>query len=450
MAMPALGATLSLFDKSVLMDFLLSMSTATFSDVDWDSDDMIPKLVEKINGLNKGSRTLHNKIFCQLHDIWFVAEKRNDYKYYMTNVVKKSDSLHALFWKRFKRSPTLHTFSMWLCLADKDAFDRLLRRRFANSKNAMGGSTYFLPSNISGEISEDYDSLASEIKAYFGKLDGVTHQVNVERNVIGDFVRFVVAMNSMPKEEPAFAEDATEPYNEDADGGFGAPPHSGNDALTKASVKTPDFMYITYYEKTPRKASGTFTVKADNLTKDGRDQVARIFAETILSTHIVDKNEIRHNLAAFKKRPKDFDFAEAEPDWIATHYRGIYMTLTPTAAIDKKLKPEIYHREVNGNIYDALDNSSELNKVQSNLINVEKLMLEVEIISGERLEKPQMLLAGGIEDTRQAKTYKITVPASGEWTVSPKPTLVDEAKLVRIIETMNIFNRRGEQILYRK
>ena len=39
MAMPSLGATLKLFDKDVLKDFLNMMSPTVFADIDWSSED---------------------------------------------------------------------------------------------------------------------------------------------------------------------------------------------------------------------------------------------------------------------------------------------------------------------------------------------------------------------------------------------------------------------------
>ena len=452
MAMPSLGATLNLFDKDVLKDFLHMMSPTVFADFDWSSEDVIGVLEKYITALNGKDRKLYSSIYSRLNDICVVAEKNSDYKFYI-GIVRKTPELNKPFLERFKLTrPTIATFAMWLCIVSQKIFDDMLRRKIANSKNAGGGTRYCLPSSFDGQVADNRGPLANAIRDYFGRKHHVVHQVNVDRNNLGDFVRFVIAINPMPKEEPAFAKDATEPYPED---GTGKPPstaHTGNDALGKAMVKTPDIIFISYYEKTPRKAASVFTVKAESLTKEDCDQIANIFAEKMLSSHVAEKCEIRHDLDIFKKRPYDFDFAKAEEDWRGTYYRGIYMTISESSVGKdaRKVQPEVYHRMFPGDLYDEMARRKELEDVSDGLKTIVKLFLDVKIVSGVKPSSMQTNFIYGDEDDREEKTYRIIVPAKGEWTVSPKPSLVDEAKLVRILEAMELFNRRGEQILNAK
>ena len=449
MAMPSLGATLKLFDKVVLKDFLNMMSSTAFADFDWSSKEAMSNLEKSITALNGKDRKLYSTIYSRLNDICIVAEKNSDYKFYI-GIVHKTPELNKPFLEQFKLTrPTIATFAMWLSTVSPKIFEDMLRRKIANSKNAGGGTRYCLPSNFDGRVAGDSEPLANAIRDYFGHKHHVVHQVNVDRNNLGDFVRFVIAINPMPKEEPAFAEDATEPYPEDGVGKSLSSAHTGNDTLGKAMVKTPDIIFISYYEKTPRKAASVFTVKAESITKEDCDQVANIFAEKMLSSHVAEKCEIRHDLEGFKKRPQDFDFAKAEEDWRGTYYRGIYMTISE-ASVGKdarKVQPEVYHRMFPGDLYDEMARRKELENISDGLKTVVKLFLDVKIVSGIKPSSMQANFIYGDEDNREEKTYRIIVPAKGEWTVSPKPSLVDEAKLVRILEAMELFNRRGEQIL---
>lgn len=444
MSMPSLSSVLKMFDEKVLCEFLVNLSFTDIPPIPWETEDAYANLESAITQLNNSNLPLYRRILSKLDDIWTVAEKTSDYDYYI-KIIRNDKSLSAPFYERFGSWPIkLHTLSMWLNTTAPNVFDNLLRRKLANSKNACGGTRYFLPTSFSGELSYDNDALASKVKMYFGLKRHIQHQVNVDNNVIGDFVRFVVAMNPMPKEEVAFEKDATEPF-EVNDNGPGAAKR-GNDSMTKVAVKRPDFIYITYYKKTPRKASSHFTVKAESLTKEDRAQVAKLFAETILSSNVVDKSDIKHDLGVFKRKPKDFRFAEAEEDWCDTRYHGIYMRLTPARPDSKgNNRQEIYHIEVNGDVYDCMD--KKVAEIPDGLKTIVSLMLEITVISGERPNKNQMLFNGDVEEKRPKKSYLVTVPASGEWTVKPKPPFVDEEKLVRILEAMDIFNNRGEQVL---
>ena len=442
MSMPSLKAVLKMFDKSVLRDFLARPSFAHFPESIWRAENVHSKVEEAITRLNKTDLPLYRKIYSTLNDIWTVAEKAGDHDYYMKKV-RGIKELSSAFNERFGLGPIkLHTLSMWLNINAPKLFEDLLRRKLANSKNASGGTRYNLPTSFKGEVYCDKDALARKIKKYFGLKRNIQHKVNVDYNVIGDFLRFVIAINPMPKEEPAFEKDATEPFVAAKEGSD--PSKKGNDSMTKVPVKKPDFIFITYHKKTPRKATSHFTVKAESLEKEDRDQVAQLFAETILSSNVADKNEIRHNLDGFKKRPKEFEFLDAEEDWLDTRYRGIYMKLMPVISDNsKKFKQEIYHIEVNGDVYDCID--EKIAKLPDALKTITSLFLEITIISGEKPRYSQILMDDNVEDNRPEKTFQITVPVCGEWTVKPKPSIVDEEKLVRILEAMNIFNKRGEQ-----
>ena len=427
--MPGLKMFFRQFDGKILKRFFEQHNEDFASEIEWEHKQ--PQLADEIyaalSGLREKNAESFRQIYATLSDIHLLSEKPKDAIYYR----KKAFEIRGLpkkWGEQFKLgAPSVQTVAMWIGIEAPDLFKLLLARKFSSAKNASGGVRYYMPESYDGTIRQDLSTFRDDLKSYFKSEVGFPMRVHVERNDLPNCVRFVITTDPIPKYEQQYQ-----------DGG-------GDDDLDVGLSKRADCFYITLTEKTVRH-SAQFKIRCE-YTKAQRDQIAEYFAQDVLGSRRGVKTVQCRDLSAFKVRPKDFDIATKEPDYITHHYVGVMMEIASGGT-----KPEIYMRKFNGDLYDEIAKRGELRGVPEKDKTIIELYIEMEMYSGDLPEALQMnfLETSGVDDARKKKSYTVTVRAKGAWSASPSPLPVDERKIDRILRAMDIVDVAGEKALKTK
>ena len=425
MAMPGLKTFLQGIDMPVLRAFFNVEDPFAGKSINWKLHGR--ELAEKICALMAELRHDDVKAFDGLYsrfsDVNILSEKAKDAIFYRKKVFEDRELKNTFLNSFGVRMPTINTLSMWIAVHSPNLFKELLTRKFSSQKEANGGVRYFLPSNYDGSIASDLNSFRDDVKRYLKDERGYTMRVHVERNDLVGLVRFTVAMDPVPKKEAAFDE-----------GG-------GDDDLGMSLAKGADFFYVTLKEGTPRKPARTFAVKGDFL-KTQRDTIAKYFATDVLGSRMAPKPEVVRNLTSFVRRPPKFDIVSAEPDFRNLEYRGVKMEIESGG-----VRPELYMRRFNGDLYEEIDKRGELKGVPDDAKHILELYLEISLLSGNPPRARQMTFANEYEDGRKERVYEVTVPSCGEWRVKPTAPAIDETKIAKVLSAMGIVNVAGDKVL---
>lgn len=428
-SMPGLKLFFQKFDRKILQKFFASSAPSLASAINWEAHH--PQLAESIyaelSNLRERDRDVFKKTYATLSDINVLSEKAKDGNYYRKRAWGNRDVQRK--WLEYFKSemPPIDSMVMWIYLEVPDLFKELLARKFSSTSNASGGSRYFMPGKYEGKPTEHTDKFKDDLKDYLKAEFGYPIRVHMERNDLAGCIRFVVTTDPFPKYEQQY------------------PDEGGDDDLGVGLAKKADCFYVTYTEKTVRHPA-QFSIRCD-YTKRQRDQIADYFAQDVLGSHKGAKPEQTRDLSEFKKRPRNFDVCEAEPDYLNHRYAGVKMEIDSGGD-----NPEIYMRMFNGDLYDEIERRGELKDVPDSAKRVVELYISMTLYKGERppIQQTSFLSESGIEESRKTQDYMVTVCARGPWKARPAPSEVDERKIDRILRAMEIVDVTGEKAIKKK
>jgi hypothetical protein len=426
--MPGLKIFFSTFSVKVLKRFFTSHAISIVDQIGWDKaktkGELVDDIYDKVSALQAGNPDLFHKLYPVLADINMLSSNQKDWKSYYNRI--RSDGKIKAFGEFFGGSAKvlLGDMVMWMKVEMPIAFDDFLSFKLANKKSISGGYRYYLPLTYCGKINP-VENFREELKRYFKPEFGFDKRVHIERNDLPDCIRYVITTDPFPANEPQFKDD-------------------GN--LGVGERKSAEMFYITLFEKTPRR-DAQFVMRCD-FTKTQRDTVAELFAKHVLDTRTGVRIQQERKLDRFRTRPENFDFKAAEPDFRHMEYVGVRMEIFSGDA-----KPEIYMRKFNGNFYEEIAKRGELKDVPLENMKIKELYLEITILKGEppSLVQTNFMDPNGKDDPRKEHTYSVVVPSHGTWKVEAGSlSRVDEIKIDRILNAMDLRNVGGDKILNTK
>ena len=397
-SMPGLKIFFSTFSVKVLKKFFAAHAKSIVDQIGWDKAGSMAELVDdiygKVSGLKDGNPDLFHKLYPIFADVNMLGSSQKDWRVYYKRICETGKA--KAFCEFFGGSAKVPVgdMVMWMKVELPEVFKEFLSRKIASNKSISGGHRYYLPSTYGGKLNSP-GKFREEVKKYLKTEVGFDKRVHIERNNLPDCIRYVVTTDPFPANEPQFP-----------DGG-------GDDDLGVGERKSAEIFYITLFEKTPRR-DAQFVMRCD-FTKTQRDTVAELFAKHVLDTRTGVRVQQERKLDAFRTRPENFDFKEAEPDFRGMEYVGLRMEISSGGK-----KPEIYMRKFNGNLYEEIAKRGELKNVPPEQMKIMELYLEITIMKGERPSELQgdFFDPNGADDSRKEHTYSVVVRRQGPWSVS--------------------------------
>ena len=430
MSMPALQPMIATIGKPIFRRFIQRIASEFESEFDWEpeGDEFAAKAFATLSRKDERTIAVRDRIYPNLFNIHTLSENPKDGIYYYQCITHTGGGVKEKWFTEFKlNTPAIQTMATWMLIEAPDLFEQLLTQSLGKCREANGGYKFYLKNTYKGGTKDPNGAFKDKMKSFLELEYGVAMHVNVEKNEMKKYVRYIVTTDPFPSNRQHFSEEAKD---------------AGKDVLKTHRAKDVDCFYISLFRTT---RFCYFQIKCDYDLRQ-RKIIADYFAKYVLTTDVGVKPVQERRLDAFKERPKKFDLSDVD-GFVSLRYEGVNMRIQSGGR-----KKDVYTRRfTNEDFYDAVERSGELKDVPPEAKELIELYLEITLKTGERERSVQTLLDGfGEEDTRKEKTYLVTVKAHGFWTAKPTISECDEKKVDQVLELMELQDTAGQKILNKK
>ena len=429
MSMPALKPMIATIGKPLFHRLVHRFAAEFEGQIDWspdDTDEFAARAFASLSRNDLGTVAARDKLYPHLFNIHTLSEKPKDGPHYYQCITKGPGDVRQKWFDEFSlNSPPIQTMSTWILLEAPTLFETLLAQALAKCREANGGYTFYLKGNYEISMKDPNGVFKDKLKSFLKLEYGVDMHVNIEKNEMKKYVRYIVTTDPFPSNSQHFSKDSAD---------------KDKDILKTHLKDDVECFYISFF-RTSRYCY--FQIKCD-YNRTQRQTVADLFAEHVLSSRTGAKPEQNRNLNLFRTRPRKFDFSGID-GFVSLRYEGVNMRI-----VSGGRKQDVYVRRfTNEDFYDAVEKTGELRNVAAEAKDIIELYVEIILKSGER--SPQETFAGfGEVDSRKDKPYLVTVKKHGFWTSKPSASENDERKIDQILDQMELRDITGDKILKTK